>query len=171
MMCTTCSFNLNKGSVPVNHVEDDLCFCFDIIIYVHVYECKYVCKFVSMHARMCVLEYICIYLSMYGWMYARVYALFSLCFNIFVSIDINLLTCSLSAREQNADSIHHSVLGKDNKGANGDSNTNHFNGSKGASVLNSPTNASPVQQVRDTAIERKRRADRWAAIVYCISIA
>ena len=84
---------------------------------------------------------------------------------------MSIITCSLSARQLNMNSIHHSILGKDNKGANGDSNTNHFNGSKGASILNSPTNASPVQQVRDIGIERKRRADRWAAIVYCISIA
>ena len=39
------------------------------------------------------------------------------------------------------------------------SNTNHFNGSKGASVLNSPTNASPVQQVRESGIEEKIEVD------------
>ena len=71
LMCTTCSFNLNKGSIPVTNVEDHLCLCFDVIIYVLVYVCKYVFKFVSMHARMCVLKYICVYLSMYGWMDVR----------------------------------------------------------------------------------------------------
>ena len=51
------------------------------------------------------------------------------------------------------------LSGKDNKVANGDSNTNHFNGSKGASVLNSPTHASPVQQVRESGIEDKIEVD------------
>ena len=56
-------------------------------------------------------------------------------------------------------SVYYLLSGKDNKGANGDSNTNHFNGSKGASVLNSPTNASPVQQVRESEIEEKIEVD------------